>query len=149
MQTKSVSKMVMTATQMMIVFGLFAVGATAVAQSTRASGPEGNGRCSNRTLKGSYGELLNGTILGYGPFTVVGVATFDGNGNWSRVETSNVNGQVFPETLTGTYTVNSDCSGTALMTNGESSAFVIVNEGRKIFAMGTNPIAVLTVVLEK
>jgi len=147
MQTKSVSKVVMIVTQMVIVFGLLAFGASAEAQSKNES--NNGGRCSNRTLKGSYGELLSGTILGYGPFTVVGVATFDGNGNWSRVETSNVNGQVFPETLTGTYTVNSDCSGTALMTNGESSAFVIVNEGRKIFAMGTNPIAVLTVVLEK
>ena len=147
MQTKSVSKMVMVVTQMVIVFSLLAFGASAEAQSK--NDPGNGGRCSNRTLKGGYGELLSGTILGYGPFTVVGVATFDGNGNWSRVETSNVNGQVFPETLTGTYTVNSDCSGTALMTNGESSAFVIVNEGRKIFAMGTNPIAVLTVVLEK
>ena len=147
MQTKSVSKMVMVVTQMVIVFGLLAFGASAEAQSK--NDPGNGGRCSNRTLKGGYGELLSGTILGYGPFTVVGVATFDGNGNWSRVETSNVNGHVFPETLTGTYTVNSDCSGTALMTNGESSAFVIVNEGRKIFAMGTNPIAVLTVVLEK
>lgn len=147
MCSKSVLKLSMVATHIMIVFGLLAVGATAVAQSKNESNI--GGRCSNRTLKGSYGELLNGTILGYGPFTVVGVATFDGDGNWSRVETSNVNGQVFPETLTGTYTVNPDCSGTALMTNGESSAFVIVNEGRKIFAMGTNPIAVLTVVLEK
>lgn len=113
--------------------------ATATAAST----------CNTSTLNGSYGELLNGTILGLGPFTVVGVATFDGNGNWSRVETSNVNGQVFPKTLTGTYTVNSDCSGTAHMTNGETSAFVIVNGGRKILAMGTEPFAVLTVVLEK
>lgn len=116
--------------------------------STAATATAAN-KCNTSTLKGSYGHLVNGTILGFGPFTVVGVATFDGDGKWSRVETSNVNGQVFPETLTGTYTVNPDCSGTAHMTNGETSAFVIVDGGRKILAMGTDPNAVLTVVLEK
>jgi hypothetical protein len=44
-----------------------------------------------------------------------------------------------PRNLTGTYTVNSDCSATALMTTRETSAFVIVNRGQKIFSMGQIP----------
>jgi len=58
--------------------------------------------CSNISLKGSYGFVLNGTIVGFGPLAIVGLASFDGAGNWSRNETAVINGNVLPpETVCG------------------------------------------------
>ena len=70
------------------------------------------GECSNASFKGSYGASCEGTIVGVGPLAVVAVLTADGNGNISGVETLSVNGVITPGvTLTGTYTVNADCTG--------------------------------------
>jgi len=59
--------------------------------------------CTLATVKGTWGVTFNGTIVGFGPIAIVGVATFDGAGNWSRDERAVVNGNVLPrELLTGT-----------------------------------------------
>ena len=64
--------------------------------------------CTAATLNGPYGFVLTGTIVGFGPIAIVGVTTFDGAGNESSDQTTNVNGNAFPEHHTGTYTVNSN-----------------------------------------
>ena len=131
MQTKSVSKMMRMATQILIVFGLLAFGVSAVAQSnhTPASGSDGNGqRCSNRTLNGSYGYSSEGQVLpapGLSfPFTSTGVATFDGNGNVSWVEHTVVGGAQqgadWTSSTSGTYNVNSNCTATAVVVTPNS-----------------------------
>ena len=68
-------------------------------------------RCSNASFKGSYGASCGG-FVGAGPLAVIGVLTADGKGNISGVETLSVNGVITSGvTLTGTYTVNADCTG--------------------------------------
>jgi hypothetical protein len=68
-------------------------------------------RCSNASFKGSYGASCGG-FVGDSPLAVIGVLTADGNGNISGVETLSVNGVITSGvTLTGTYTVNADCTG--------------------------------------
>ena len=39
------------------------------------------GECSKASIKGAYGLICQGTIVGVGPAAVVGVYTADGNGN--------------------------------------------------------------------
>lgn len=80
--------------------------------------------CSNDLLTGSYGFVLNGTIVGVGSLAIVGVAKFDGAGNWSRHETAVVNGRVLlPESIVGTYQVNADCTGSTADAQGHHSQF--------------------------
>ena len=73
--------------------------------------------CSNASIKGGYGLSCEGTVVGVGPLAVIGVLTADGKGNISGVETLSVNGVITSGvTLTGTYTVNADCTGSIVTT---------------------------------
>jgi hypothetical protein len=74
--------------------------------------------CTNADLKGVYGMLATGNIIvapGFpppllGPFARAGRVFADGNGNISVANTASYNGTIIPESYSGTYTVNSDCS---------------------------------------
>jgi len=106
--------------------------------------------CTLATLKGTWGFVFNGTIIGFGPIAVVGLATFDGAGHWSRDERAVVNGNVLPrELIGGTYTVNSNCTGTTSDSTGNSSDFVLVAHHKEMFAIGTRPGSVATITLKK
>lgn len=106
--------------------------------------------CSNATLTGSYGFVLTGTILGVGPISIVGTSKYDGAGNFVRNEVTVVNGYVLPpETISGTYSVNADCTGTTADTLGLHSQFVIVNNGKGFFGEGTDGGSVLTVTAQR
>ena len=72
--------------------------------------------CSNATLKGTFGFTSNGFIASppalAGPFVEVGTQTFDGKGGTTSIATLSQNGSIIPITVTGTYTVSPDCTGT-------------------------------------
>ena len=109
-----------------------------------------DGSCSSASLTGNYGFVLNGTIVGVGPLAIVGLAKFDGAGNWLRNETVVVNGHVLPpESIAGTYTVNVDCTGSTADAQGHHSQFVIVNHRKEILSVGTDKGAVNTITLKK
>jgi hypothetical protein len=68
--------------------------------------------CSLAVTAGNWAFTDNGTVVGVGPRTAVGVATLDPHGNvLNGVATSNLNGSVEDETFSGTYSVNSNCTG--------------------------------------
>ena len=71
--------------------------------------------CSLHSVAGEWGYTFTGT-LNYpaGPvlFAGVGKYTFDAEGNASSTQTSSVGGIVVENTIKGTITVNSDCTGT-------------------------------------
>ncbi len=102
-------------------------------------------QCSNATLTGSYGFKGDGfgTHNGHGnaiPFAQVGVVTFDGAGNASFTLTQvfNSEGGGFFEAIPGTYTVNSDCTGTiAIEDFGLHFYMVTVGGGAELFAIQT------------
>ena len=71
--------------------------------------------CSRGSVAGSYGYTTegfvtapNGVIL---PAVAVGRITFDGNGTVGGTQTRVVAGSALDETYSGTFTVNSDCTG--------------------------------------
>ena len=81
--------------------------------------------CSNQTLKGSYGYTVTGTVVSSvgpispGPFGAVGRITFDGKGGVSTVRTLSDNGAVLPHDAgSGSYTLNSDCTGSFTISVG-------------------------------
>jgi hypothetical protein len=72
--------------------------------------------CSNASLRGTFAYTSTGSIASppeiAGPFAEVGTQTFDGTGATTAAVTLSQNGNILPVTVTGTYTVNPDCTGT-------------------------------------
>jgi hypothetical protein len=102
--------------------------------------------CSVATLNGAYGLVLKGQVLNVGPIVAVGVSTFDGKGHFvADPQTINLNGNVFQEPGTGTYTVNRDCSGIADLVGAGPHSFVIVDGGKQMELMDNNNAEVLTI----
>ena len=108
-------------TLLIVMVGLLGSGTEALADSN-------GGRCSNRTLSGDYGGSVEGVLIVRGPdqlpFRAVVMNHFDGRGNFTAVEHVVVNGvPVNPTTpwtpASGTYTVNSDCTGTMVKRDAE------------------------------
>ena len=84
----------------------------------------------NATLHGSYTVFGSGTIVGIGPVTVVGVHTWDGQGNTVATYTASVNGTIFTDvTVTGTYSVNADCTGSNAESDGSNYNLVASPDG--------------------
>jgi len=110
---------------------LIMLSATALALLSLSSAAQADGRCSQETLKGAYAFTGHGEILGLigddnklhlfaSPATLDDVAliTFDGRGKFSRTDYGTIGGlpkggqTTFNPHQNGTYTVNSDCTGT-------------------------------------
>jgi len=119
-----------------------------------AAQDEGRGRvCSNRTLHGDYGLVGTG-VRGLGPgtsetFATISMVTYDGEGGFSAIGVSHgqVTGvrEVLP--VTGTYYVNSDCTG-GQTTNipgvpALEDRFVIVDSGREVRTVVVAPLTTI------
>ena len=68
--------------------------------------------CGLPGKKATYAAELLGKINGTGPIGYVFQAILDGNGNVTGSGTFDVNGTISTGSVTGTYTQNSDCTGT-------------------------------------
>jgi hypothetical protein len=101
--------------------------------------------CSVATLNGAYGSVLKGEVFGQGPIVAVGVTTFDGKGHFVAEQTVNLNGNVSQGPLTGTYTVNRDCSGIADAVGAGLHSFVIIDGGKQMDLMDNNAFEVLAI----
>ena len=91
-----------------------------------AASPTG---CSTETVAGNWGVTLSGTlILPTGPVPAAGIArgSFDSQGNITpgATEARNVGGGFANETLSGSWTVNPDCTGTLTIRAYESGLLV-------------------------
>jgi subtilisin family serine protease len=139
MQSKSNSKLIMIAALTIVVCGM---ASPALADSSLQP-------CTNRTLKGNYGFTIEGILgipgsqlpPGLG-LTLRGVAMthYDGRGNFTQMDHVVIAFAPASEDWTpgsGTYTVNPDCTGTAVLNSAENPValalhFVIVKEGKEI-----------------
>lgn len=107
------------------------LSATAIVLLSLSGAAHADRGCSDATLKGSYGFIGHGEILGLigadgkvHPFASpsilddVALVTFDGMGNFSRTDFGNIGGlpkggqTTFNPVQGGTYKLNSDCTGT-------------------------------------
>jgi hypothetical protein len=132
--------------------------------------------CSTETFKGAYGFTVTGFVLppltigefGFGggqgavPIQGVQLVVSDGKGNLTDKESISLGGQPLAATETnpfslhyGTYTVDSDCTGTAFLTNAKyvcpsspdncptantvSLAIVIDKAGKKVRMVAVPP----------
>ncbi len=119
-----------------------------LALATSSSMAAHDRECANITLKGSYAFTIHGQIFTpNGPVVVDGIAktTLDGNGNLTQVDAVAANGiasQVW-RPGTGTYTVNSDCTGTMTLQNPDQPplhlAILVSDSGNLIHTVVTDP----------
>jgi hypothetical protein len=117
------------------------------------------GACSNASLKGKYGQTISGELLP-GPGVVlpqngIAMTTFNGKGSFTQEDFVVINGSPTSTGFaseTGTYAINSDCTGTATINYPDGSwidlELVVVNEGREFrtvvsaLTMGGNAVPV-------
>jgi hypothetical protein len=119
-----------------------AIAAAFVPQAVKAQGPPvclmGNG-----TLNGVYVATGTGTVTGVGPATGVTLAVYNGDGTAAAIfSTGSFNGAVSTlSNISGTYTVNRDCTGTKTFGSGPSAAhynFVVTPDGSTIYWIVTD-----------
>ena len=91
----------------------------------------GGGICSSASLNGSYSLTLTGRdVSSSATFTKlsesVGTATFDGQNKVTFSLTTNTNtSSGVPQTLSGTYSLQANCSGTLSITTGDTASFTL------------------------
>lgn len=105
--------------------------------------------CTVASLQGAYGFVLSGISLPLGPVASVGIFAADGAGGVSGHSTNSENGMITRDTFTGTYTMDSDCTGSFTFAEGDTSDFVIVAAGTEINVIDTKPGNVETAVGKK
>ena len=71
--------------------------------------------CAMSDVAATYGYTSTGTVVTppVGAFLAVGQITFSSTGTITGKQTTSIAGIFFDETVSGTYTVNPDCTGTA------------------------------------
>jgi hypothetical protein len=142
MSNRLLSKLSMIAMPIVVAFCLLAPGAPALAQWE-------NPQCSNKTLFGDFGFTIEGTVLDANlPLRGLALQHYDGRGHISQVDHIVTGGYPPPQEWThgtGTYTVNPDCTGSAVIISPSSAPpgssgpppplnihFVITDHGRLI-----------------
>lgn len=95
-------------------------------------------QCNDATLRGDYIFTVSGQILDVGPVNGVAKTHFDGMGNLKQVDFVVHNGTVPPAWRPGqgTYSISSDCTGSATITPSTGPAidleFVVLKNGCEI-----------------
>jgi len=71
--------------------------------------------CTLSDAAGKYGYTSSGTIVNpaVGAFAAVGRVTLTEGGTFTGAQTTSIAGNLFDETIQGTFTVNADCTGSA------------------------------------
>jgi hypothetical protein len=102
--------------------------------------------CSVKTLHGTYGGVTSALTLpsaapgaapqpitAFQPFDVLEVISFDGSGNFQSTVTASLGGtpaQSFPDS--GTYTVNSNCTGSLTTASGFTFGLIAFDKGKEV-----------------
>ncbi|MFN8601258.1 MAG: hypothetical protein U0842_12365 [Candidatus Binatia bacterium] len=107
----------------------------------------GNG-CDLSRTQGRYGYLLTGHIMNFGDpefYAAGGVLTLNDDGTFSMTGTQTQGGDVSPiSPSSGTYTVDENCRGTALVGGKPYFNFVAVREGAQLEIIRTDLDAIVT-----
>ena len=132
---------------------------TALALSIAPTANAQDKGCSNATLKGTFAEKDTGFITNSPPtpaslFAGVNLETFDGKGTITATGFATVDGNGAPQTETGTYTVNPDCTGAyaVQVSPGGFTAhafFVIDDGGNELQIIVTDPGTVITCIARR
>jgi hypothetical protein len=127
--------------------GVLAIGTGYAKDETEAA------KCSEATLDGTYLFAADGVAIKGNeqlPFSYAGYEVFDGYGKVKAVFTLNINGKkvIRNETISGTYSVEADCTGTATYSDGTRDDQFIAPDGSELTFVGTHPKRLVTASFE-
>lgn len=98
--------------------------------------------CTLAGLKGNFGIEASGVFSGVGAVALDGLFVLNGKGNVSGSESGSIAGSIFTrQSISGTYTVASNCTGTMTFTvlgQTEHSSFVVTNGGKGMLLVETD-----------
>jgi len=126
---------IVRATLLMISLATFCVGMAPAVQAAE--------HCSNAKAAGTWGLTLTGTLIlptGPVPGAAVGRVRIDADGDVSGTEARNVGGGFANETLTGSLTVNSDCTATLTVNIYELGVLVRTSVLAAVFVDDSNKV---------
>jgi len=129
---------------LLVVLGVVGlVGVLAVGRGFADDENDAGAKCSKATLHGTYLFAQNGVDISGNdqrPFAIAGYEVFDGNGKVNAVFSANVKGNVTRnETISGTYSVKADCTGTATYADGTRFDQFIAPDGSQLTFVQTKP----------
>jgi hypothetical protein len=112
-------------------------GAVVVGRAYRAAS---TGQCGNASLTGGYGYLLSGVVSLAAStylYSDAGQVVSNGSGGITTISVANIGAGASQASGTGTYSIASDCSDTAQVTdqNGKANYIVAVVEGGNVLFM--------------
>jgi hypothetical protein len=118
--------------------GVMAIGTGHAKDETEAA------KCSEATLDGTYLFAADGVAIKGNeqlPFSYAGYEVFDGNGKVNQVISLNINGKkvIRNETISGTYTVKADCTGSSTYSDGTRYDDYIAPDGSMLTFVQTKP----------
>jgi hypothetical protein len=119
-------------------------GGAGYADDNGDNGDEDDGaKCSEATLDGTYLFAHDGVDISgndQAPFAVAGMEKYDGNGKVKGVVSANSNGDVHRHvSISGTYTVKADCTGTVTYGPTDAQDVFIAPDGSMFTWVQTNP----------
>ncbi|HMD16741.1 MAG TPA: hypothetical protein VKH18_08745 [Terriglobales bacterium] len=113
---------------------------------------QGKAICTNAGIKNTFGFRGGGYDSSLAPYAWAGQVKLDGLGGVTGSETASFGGTIQTFTLTGTYSVSSNCTGTATFNGGPTPAntyFVIVNAGKSAMQIQTDANTIFTNFVQK
>jgi hypothetical protein len=115
---------------------------------------QGAATCTNLGVKHSYSYQATGSVIGTGQIAAAGRFTLNGTGGISGTETLSLGGTIHSAVaVTGSYTINSNCTGTAKITPTGLSpvnlSLVVVNAGKEIMAVETDTNTLVTATFQE
>ena len=127
--------------------GVLAIGTGHAKDETEAA------KCSEATLDGTYLFAADGVAIKGNdqlPFAYAGYEVFDGQGKVNQVYTLNINGEkvIRNQTISGTYTVKADCTGTTTYADGTREDHFTAPDGSEFTFVGTHPKNLVTASFE-
>ena len=110
--------------------------------------------CTDLGVKRSYSVQLTGSVVSVGQVATSGRLTLNGTGDVTGTVTESVNGTIHNAlSVTGTYSINSDCTGTATITpSGQSPinlTLLVVNLDKEIMAIETDTNTIVSGTLQQ
>ncbi len=119
-----------------------------------------NSGCSLASLNGAYAVSGQGMLVtslpgipAPAPWAESSIATFNGAGDFSGKGTVNIGGVVLNVTFTGTYSLNSDCTGNATINTNLGltvhHAIVVIGGGRRFIETESDSVGVVQYQVEK
>ena len=142
--TNALTFQVINNAQAMIV-AISNAGEVVTGKAYRLTSGSGTPQCGNGSLSGTYGYVLTGIVAAVSGGSYVysdsGQVAADGNGNLTRTSIANVGGTFSNVAGTGTYSVTSQCYGTATVTTKTGMSnydFAIAQDGEIVLFLETD-----------